>query len=194
MGRLGKPSDHKAQGRRVMLTRKIADILLADGVAQAPLRELGARMGVSDRVLLYYFRDKADLIEASLSEVIARFGAILDPLQPPGRHPAADVLRTSSQLLSLPALVPFMQVWADIVARGARGEEPFRTIARSVVQGSLASMELRLAIEDAKTRTAAAAAILAIVEGVWTIERACPGSTGGVLAFVESALQGKPAS
>jgi len=174
----------KAQSRRVELIGRIADVLLADGVGQVPLRDLAARLGTSDRMLLYYFADKADLVEASIEEVSSRLGVILAASFSEERRPAAEVLDVTARLLSSPAAAPFMNVWADVSARGGRGEEPFQAIAKLTVKRSLAWLDVQLAIADDGERRAAASAILAVVEGVRMIDAAAPGSTIGVTEFL----------
>lgn len=181
MGRTG--------AKREELTARVADVLLADGVAQAPLRDLAARLGTSDRMLLYYFEDKADLVRASIAEVAARLDAMLaggeaapEPASP------GEVLRSTAGFLSGAEIAPFMNVWADILARSGRGEEPFKAIAHARVQASLASLENRLAVEDPQRRRALAGAILAAVEGVWILETASPGSTRGALDHLAATL------
>jgi AcrR family transcriptional regulator len=83
-----------------------------------------------------------------------------------------------------------MNVWADILARSGRGEEPFKAIAHARVQASIASLEDRLAVEDPAQRRSLAGAILAAVEGVWILETASPGSTEGALERLAAALDG----
>lgn len=168
---------------------RIADALLAEGVAQIPLRDLAAMLGTSDRMLLYYFEDKADLVRASIAEVSARLGARMVAIAGPPR--AADqVLRNAAGFLSSPEVLPFMRVWADVSARGGRGEAPFAEIAQGSVQGSLAWLEAQLDLDDARERRRVAAAVLAIVEGARLLEMASPGSMGGVTELVARRLKG----
>jgi AcrR family transcriptional regulator len=178
--------------KRAELTGRIADVLLAEGVAQVALRDLAARLGTSDRMLLYYFDDKADLVRASIAEISVRLDTLLAGAGQTGRQSPAEVLRSTAGFLSLPQIMPFMNVWADILARGGRGEEPFKAIAHGLVQASLTSLDGRLAIEDETLRRRTAGAILAAVEGVWILEMASPGSTEGALELLARPLERAP--
>ena len=182
-------TDSKARAKRAEITAGIADVLLADGVAQVPLRDLAARLGTSDRMLLYYFTDKAELIVAAIGELAARLNTVLEGSRVEGRHPPAKVLLDTATFLALPDLVPFRAVWADILARGGRGEAPFAEIARALVESSIASLEARLEVEDPALRRRYAAAILAAIEGVWLLGMVAPGSTDGVTDLLGTALR-----
>jgi AcrR family transcriptional regulator len=180
-----KPKSH---AKRLELIGKIADILLIEGVAQFPLRDLAKRLGTSDRMLLYYFEDKADLVHAAIVEVSSRLGAVLAASFPDDRRTPVQVLNTTAQLLASPAFSPFMNVWADISARGGRGEEPFRTIARQSVKSWLEWLDARLAVPDAASRRSVASALLVVMEGVRLLESAAPGAASGVTEFLSGSF------
>src|SRR4051812_36890448 len=120
------------RAKRSALVARIADVLMANGMAQIPLRDLAAELGTSDRMLLYYFDDKVDLVTASLQAVSARLEAVLVGASDLRGAPEA-VLVAATALFGSPPIAPFMNVWADISARGGRGEEPFRSIAQDSV-------------------------------------------------------------
>jgi len=182
----------KSQAKREALATQIADALLAEGVAQIPLRDLAARLGTSDRMLLYYFDDKTDLVEAAIAELSARMGAMLAEVTPADRRPPAEVLESTARFLLSSPVAPFMNVWADIAARGGRGEAPFQAMAARSVESSLAWLDGQLAIADDRARRTAASTILAVVEGVRMIEAAAPGSTAGVTALLSGSFVGRP--
>ena len=72
-----------AQDKRSDLIEKLADHILADGLLNASLRPLAKAVGTSDRMLLYYFKDKDDLIEAVLDHIAARITVILEQSRAP---------------------------------------------------------------------------------------------------------------
>ena len=97
-------------------------------------------------------------------------------------------MRNTAAFMALPGVAPFRAVWADILARGGRGEVPFADIARQLVAGALASLELELAIEDADQRRRTAGAILSAIEGVWLVGMVSPGATEGAIDLLASSL------
>ena len=178
--------ERKSHGTRERLIGKIADAFLAGGVAQIPLRDLAQLLDTSDRMLLYYFDDKADLVQAAISEVSSRLGATLAVSFSGHRYPPSELLKRAAQILASPTLVPYMNVWADLSARGGRGEEPFRTLARQSIDGWFAWCETRLAVADPSARGLVARTVLSVVEGVRLLESAAPGSTRGVIELLSS--------
>jgi AcrR family transcriptional regulator len=158
------------------IAERIADSLLDRGVAQIPLRELAARLGTSDRMLLYYFADKADLIRCSLDIVSARLAAALAGSLVGGAKAPAVLAEEALRLLLSDALSPYMAVWGDLVARAGRGEEPFRAVAGTIMAGWQAWTESRLDGVAEAERPGVAAAILVLLEGARQLEAIRPGA------------------
>jgi len=178
------------RAKREALTGRIADALLEAGVAQIPLRDLADRLGTSDRMLLYYFDDKADLIRSSLQEISRRLAVTLANATE-SRSPPDRLLRTVLPLFASPQVDRSMRVWADLSARSARGEEPFVTIGRRSVEAWLSWLETRLAVDDEAERRLTAAAILTIIEGMRQLETSLPTSTEGVATLLARAFSGQ---
>ena len=187
MGPDDSPENHKllgSRGKRTELIRQIAKALLNAGVAQIPLRELAALLGTSDRMLLYYFDDKADLVRSSLGEISLRLAAKLVAVLPTGRHSPAKIVSIVLPLFLSPSMSQYMNVWSDIAARGARGEAPFQDIARGAVENWLNWLEDRLDLRRGTNRRHTATAILTVLEGSRLLEASSPGSMEGATAIL----------
>ncbi len=65
---------------RERLLALIADYCLEHGVGDLTLRALGQAIGTNNRMLLYYFGSKEELIAAALDEATSRFPGIIDAL------------------------------------------------------------------------------------------------------------------
>lgn len=160
--------------QRDRATKQLAAHLIATGLSQTSLRQLALAADVSDRMLLYYFPDKAGALTAALSMVAADLAAILGEAIPadfrlaPGALIARAVTATAD-----PRVRPYMALWIEIVAAAARGEAPYREVAGQIAGGFLDWVQSRLAGEPAETR-GQALAILAMVDGVALIA-ACMG-------------------
>ena len=63
--------------RRAAALDRIADHMLAHGLADSSLRALAQTAGTSDRMLLYYFAGKDDILVSALGTIATRLGAIL---------------------------------------------------------------------------------------------------------------------
>jgi AcrR family transcriptional regulator len=178
----------KSDVRRNQLTARIAALLLEDAVAVLPLRELAVRLETSDRMLLYYFGTQADLTGAALAHLSGLLAAQLGRALPPARLPAGALLKKLLAVMAGPDIAPILKVWADVAARGARGEQPFADLARASVTGWLDWTAARLDMPGRARREKTAAAILVVIEGMRMLEMSAPGATEGAPALLAKAF------
>ena len=150
--------------RREAAIERMADHMLAEGLGAATLRPLAAAAGTSDRMLLYYFADKDELLTATLARVATRMTAQLDaaiPAEP--RRPFAVLLRQVWAAMASESLRPFMPLWLDLASGAARGLQPHRDVAGGIADGFLAWASIRLRPES--DGQPAAPSFLAAIEG-----------------------------
>ena len=177
------------ESRRAALVFRIAALLLARGCAEIPLRELARELGTSDRMLLYYFEDKADLVTATLAAVSVKLAKTLRAALPSGRVAPARLLAQVSTLLASRPIKPYMSVWADLVAHGTRGEEPYRGLMTASAAGWLDRIEAHLDLPAGAERRRVAAVVLTIAEGSRMLEDALPGCTRDTLQIFVAGLE-----
>jgi AcrR family transcriptional regulator len=159
------------EDQREQATQLLSAHLLETGLAQTSLRQLATVAGISDRMLLYYFDDKTDVLSAALGRIATDLTDMLENAVPAGRKlPSVELIRQTTQLTRDPATKLFFRLWIEAVAAAARDEPPFRMITSAIAQGFLAWIDSRLAIDDAKIREATAAMILAMVDGLALLE------------------------
>jgi AcrR family transcriptional regulator len=133
--------------RRAELLAKVADHVLAKGLAAATLRPLAAAAGASDRMLLYYFKDKGDLIAAALAELMTRLLVRLKETLPPERLAPAALEAVLFDLMTGESLWPYMTLWLEIAALSARGDAVCRAVGEGIARGLLAWIDDRLEAE-----------------------------------------------
>ncbi|MGS0648222.1 TetR/AcrR family transcriptional regulator [Komagataeibacter melomenusus] len=170
--------------RHAALTGEIATIVLHEGLGDMSVRALAARLGTSDRMLLYYFTTREQMILAVLHEISDRLTRLLAQHSTGPRLSPGQFLARVLALAHEADVAPFMQVWTDVIARGARGVQPYDSIARDVVRAWMAWIDSRLTAPPTGTPPGRAAAILSIVEGISLLEAASPGSTAGVSPYL----------
>ena len=157
--------------RREAAIERMADHLLSEGLGAATLRPLAAAAGTSDRMLLYYFADKDDLLTATLDRIAARLIAQLDggiPVEP--RRPFSVLLEQVWAALGSESLQPFMHLWLDIASGAARGLQPHRDVAGEIADGFLAWATVRLERESDGEPSLAAPLFLTSIEGMWLLK------------------------
>lgn len=152
--------------RRAAALDRIADHMLAHGLAPSSLRALAKAAGTSDRMLLYYFADKDDLVAAALQTISARLATVLHGALASDRpRPPEMLLREVAAVVRAPPVRPYMRIWLEVTVLSARGEEPFRSVAGAIADGFTALVAAQLAIADDAARFAMAARLIAILDG-----------------------------
>jgi AcrR family transcriptional regulator len=115
--------------RREELAQRATDFVLGQGLIGLSLRPLAAELGTSDRMLLYHFADKDDLVATVLRVSNDRAVATLEEL-PPAEDVAAYVRRlwrASRQ----GQLWRCQRVYVEAAALGLFGLEPYASTVRS---------------------------------------------------------------
>jgi AcrR family transcriptional regulator len=159
--------------RREAAIERMADHLLSEGLGAATLRPLAAAAGTSDRMLLYYFADKDELLSATLWRLAARMTAQLDEAVPIGPLRSFPVLLEDVwAALASRGLKRFMHLWLDLAAGAARGLQPHHNIAGAIADGFLAWVSSRLKVSRGAELASSAALFLASVEGMVFLEAA----------------------
>jgi len=157
--------------RREAAIERMADYILSEGLGAATLRPLAAAAGASDRMLLYYFADKDELLAATLDRIAKRMLAQLDcaiPAEP--RRPFAVLLEQVWEALATESLQPFMPLWLDLASRAARGLQPHRDIAGEIGDGFLAWVAIRLQLQGDRKPALLAPLFIASIEGMYLLK------------------------
>ncbi len=157
--------------QRIQVIEQLSAHLLATGLAQTSLRQLAAAAGVSDRMLLYYFEDKTEVLSAALGKIAADLTQMLEVSIPEGQKLSPqDLIKATAALTLDPATQPFFRLWTQAVAAAARDEAPYKDIANAIAEGFLTWIETRLSGGDTRSRRATAAMILAMIDGLALLE------------------------
>lgn len=159
----------REEGRR-QVQAALARHLLDSGLSRTSLRQLAGAAQISDRMLLYYYADKAEALSAAMSVITAQLADQLARAMP------------GEELLSRRALVaaavrftsgiearPVMRLWIEVVAAAARGEAPFPRLASGIAEGFIDWAVARLDPAGLPDPRATAAGIIAIIDGLAVI-------------------------
>ncbi|MEL7487755.1 MAG: TetR family transcriptional regulator [Pseudomonadota bacterium] len=174
-------------------TKRIARHLLRTGLAQTSLRQLAAAADVSDRMLLYYFSNKNDVLTSALHRVAAEMAEKLNASLPAHeKHAPAELLRRGAALTEARSFKPYMRISLEIAASAARGEEPYAGVSSEIIAGFLVWIEARLSAPDAKQRRREATMILAVIDGLSVMSsgvkpREAEGAVASFAALLERA-------
>jgi len=133
-----------------------------DGLSRLTFGRLAARLGISDRVIVYYFPSKDDLI----GEVLANLGQRLQlALAPAVTTPVDDHRQLVAKVWPVVARAevdPVFALFFEAAGLAAAGIEPYRDLASQLMQGWIDWAAGCIRATPARRRAEAAAAIASL--------------------------------
>jgi AcrR family transcriptional regulator len=156
----------KNEQKRSEIVDRLADHVLAHGLVASSLRPLARAAGTSDRMLLYYFADKAEIIGATLARIAERMTTAL------AAHTAPKPLPLDALIVHLSAIVlrtefwPYMCVWLELASRAGRSDPDYTRVAAQIGEGFLGWGAMQLDAPDEEARARDAARLLVVIEGM----------------------------
>ena len=155
---------------RENLLPQLAAYVLEHGLAGLSLRPLAAAAGTSDRMLLYHFTSKQQLVADLLEHIAAGYTLALDGVMPSDRlESRAACLETVAAATRGAAFRPYLVLWWQIVAGAAQGEATYAAAAAAIMDGLLAWLEELLPVDDPAPGLAARQ-ILTLIEGAHMLD------------------------
>ena len=150
--------------RRAEIVETLARHVLAHGLAGGGLRRLAHVAGTSDRMLLYYFAGKEELLSAVLEQVAAGLAGSLETILGEAKLPPARALEAIWKALNQGANPDPLRLWLECASRASRGDPFFRAVVARIRETWVAWLS---AVLDAPAadRAPLAALMMAAVDG-----------------------------
>jgi AcrR family transcriptional regulator len=156
----------KPDTRRANIIERLTDYVLVEGLSAASLRPLANAAGTSDRMLLYYFKDKSEIITAVLQLVSARLILMLGERAAPEPLPIDDLRRQFAEILLVDDLWPYMRIWLEVGSRSAMGDGFYRAVGEQIGRGFFEWGKAQLKSHNEEQRDIDAAKLLVSIEGM----------------------------
>ena len=135
------------------------------GLSQVTFGRVAGRLGISDRMVVYYFPSKDELIGEVLLSLGARMQQTLEPALRAGQPDHRGLVRAAWPLLATEAVDPVFALFFEANGLAAAGREPYRSIVPLLVDGWLTwTAELVQGPPSVRRREAAAA--VALLDGL----------------------------
>ncbi len=122
------------KAKREQIVQSVANHLVREGFTNSGIRALAVSAGLSDRMLMYYFETKEELIAEALALLTQNMAAALDQLLPERQTPAAEIVSTALASTQNPQLQASLRLWFEIVGLAVRGTEPYGQTAKQILQ------------------------------------------------------------
>lgn len=119
--------------KRQQIIVAVAGHLLNEGFHNSGLRALARSAGVSDRMLMYYFANKEELVAAALLYLAERLSVQLNQLVPAARVSGDELINTLTAAGRTPEVRAFLALWFEMVGPAIRGHSPFRATTEQIL-------------------------------------------------------------
>lgn len=154
----------KRAAKRAEIVEKLATHFLSAGLDDTGLRRLAEVAGTSDRMLLYYFENKDDLVIAVLTHIGDQLAQMMEVQFGATPKPPAEVLRALWDLVTSAGLADQIRLWLDMSSRASRHDPLFGVVSDAMGEAWIDRLSALLEVPDAEKR-ALAILIMAIVDG-----------------------------
>ncbi|UFS60814.1 TetR/AcrR family transcriptional regulator [Subtercola endophyticus] len=124
-------ADRKNERQRLLTL--VGDVILAEGVSTLSLSGLARSIGSNNRMLLYYFGSKEDLLAEATLEVFRRFPRISTMTAGLiGESPLADRLVAGWLALSHPDNLPFLRLFFETFGVASHAPEQNQSLLNTM--------------------------------------------------------------
>ena len=140
-------------------------VAFADGVSQLTFGRVAKHLGISDRIVVYYFPSKDDLVGDVLT---ALGGRLMEALAPAFASPVQDhlhLVRVAWPVLADANADPVFALFFEAGGQSAAGIEPYRTLVPQLVEAWIA-WAAELIEGTPAARRAEAEAAIAVLDGL----------------------------
>lgn len=124
----------QTQSKRQQIVVAVAAHLLKEGLRNNSLKAMGDSVGISDRMVVYYFDKKDALVREALLLIAENLTEWLDKALPDRNVSGAQLVRTLTDLSKSGGTKPLQELWFEMVGLAIRGEEPYKTVAGLFVE------------------------------------------------------------
>jgi AcrR family transcriptional regulator len=154
------------------ITAATAAAAIEHGVGALTYRRVAERLGISDRMVVYYLPTKTDLILAATTALSTSLQRLLveafgdDPRTPD------ELLRAAWPALANADADGVFSVFLEIVGLAAAGTEPFDQLAPALLLGWTDWLAERVAASTPAARRSGALGVIARIDGLLLIRHA----------------------
>ncbi len=156
---------NKTQKKKEAWLSAMADYMLENGISASSLRPLANAAGTSDRMLIYHFKTKDELINEVLKFLFGKLADDLASVLPKER--ATTRLQCIQSILAALKTIQYeryTRVWLELVAYSAHQQNSFSNFGHQIIKEMLSWISGYVPITETNPERTAKA-ILVLLEG-----------------------------
>lgn len=148
----------------------MAEYIKLNGLSGASLRTLADSVGTSDRMLLYYFKDKTDIMATVLQYLAEDIGDALAEAIPMGpRLPSDALFMKVVEFTQSDVLKPYMELRLEIATKALSEPAPYKEVAKTISDTLVTWFDDRLQVANMDARRTRAVMLLAMIDGLFQV-------------------------
>jgi AcrR family transcriptional regulator len=143
---------------------------LADGLSRLTFGRVAKHLGISDRVVVYYFPSKDDLISEVLIVLGINLQSALASAFEQGATDHTDLARTAWPILSAPEHDAVFSLFFEASGLAATGREPYHSVVKQLIDAWVEWL-MGFLTGPTETRQSEAEAAVAVIDGLLLLRK-----------------------
>ena len=161
---------NKSQETKSRFLQAMAEHVLQHGLNTASLRPLAKAANTSDRMLIYHFGSKDELIAELLQYLSDHMAQNLDLVLPPTRSETLkQCMSQIMELLRTPSFRSYMKLWLEILAEAGQGNSTHHRTGKIMVNSYLEWLKKHIPA-DTENPDRTVALLLTLIEGIIVLD------------------------
>lgn len=152
--------------RREDLLAAGAELVLDEGLGALTFGAVARRLGISDRMVVYYFPTKSDLVTAVVLALVEQLQEVLDRAFGSEPLPIDELMARAWPALGTDASDRIFSVVLELLGMAAGRRSPYRELAPLLIEGWVEWLEPRVVATDPERTRDEILALLARVDGL----------------------------
>lgn len=141
-----------------------------EGLSTLTFGRLAKRIGISDRIIVYYFPSKSDLITSTISTISAGLIDILDDAFGDEPQPPPDLVTRAWPILAASSNESVFRAFFELVGLSGARIEPYATLAPQLLNAWATWLVPHIEVPDGSSAEAEAYRIMATIDGLLIIQ------------------------
>jgi len=154
------------------IVRAGIDVVLGEGLASLSFGKVARALGISDRMVVYYFPTKNELINAIVVAMGVQLQELLEGAFTQEASPD-ELLRKAWPVLAGNKVDALMAVYFEVVGLASARKEPFVALAAEVVESWVAWISELIRGDSPVERRRLAWSIVARIDGLLMVRQVC---------------------